>query len=405
MKMKRYLLSYNEAVALTLGVDAPFYESKFVVEGYDVSIFNYRLAMYSDFIDNSAFEMRGLTFVFNEDGSLFNRYLLLHKFFNLNQVPESQYSLVADLGIRSIYNKEDGSVASFIRLPNGSVLGKSKMSFESDQAAGMNRLYRLNADLKRFVDWSLDKNYVAVFEYVAPNNRIVLRYLDEELILLRLRDNKTGEYLDLSKFSKEIGSLKVAPSDVASLDELVDLSQSVEDKEGWIIEFSNGLFIKVKTAWYCERHGLLTNDLYREHVLVKYVLDEKIDDVLGQVPEEEVEAHARIEKIIAVVKHAVSEKVKDINNSYELFLEGGVGKDWTGDLRLQLMRKTFALKYKKERNFGYVMSLSKGNADVYDLAKDWVSDQTRKLKVAREFLKERDASLFFIDVAEDENAD
>lgn len=41
--MKRYLLSYNEAVALTLGIDAPFYESKFVVEGYDVSIFNYRL--------------------------------------------------------------------------------------------------------------------------------------------------------------------------------------------------------------------------------------------------------------------------------------------------------------------------------------------------------------------------
>jgi T4 RnlA family RNA ligase len=403
--MKRYLLSYNEAVALTLGVDAPFYESKFVVEGYNVSIFNYRLAMYSDFIDNLAFEMRGLTFVFNEDGSLFNRYLLLHKFFNLNQVPESQYSLVADLGIKSIYNKEDGSVASFIRLPNGSVLGKSKMSFESDQAAGMNRLYRLNTDLKRFVDWSLDNDYVAVFEYVAPNNRIVLRYLDEELILLRLRDNKTGEYLDLSKFSKEIGSLKVAPSDVATLDELVELAQVVEDKEGWIIEFSNGLFIKIKTAWYCERHGLLTNDLYREHVLVRYVLDEKIDDVLGQVPEEEVEAHARIEKIIAVVKHAVSEKVKDINNSYDLFLEGGVGKDWTGDLRLQLMRKTFALKYKKERNFGYVMSLSKGNADVYDLAKDWVSDQTRKLKVAREFLKERDASLFFIDVAEDENTD
>ena len=403
--MKRYLLSYNESVALTLGIDAPFYESKFVVEGYDISIFNYRLAMYSDFIDNLAFEMRGLTFVFNEDGTLFNRYLLLHKFFNLNQVPESQYSLVEDLGIRSIYNKEDGSVASFIRLPNGSVLGKSKMSFESDQAAGMNRLYRLNADLKRFVDWSLDNDYVAVFEYVAPNNRIVLRYLDEELILLRLRDNKTGEYLDLSKFSKEIGSLKVAPSDVASLDEIVELSHSVEDKEGWIIEFFNGLFIKIKTAWYCERHGLLTNDLYREHVLVRYVLDEKIDDVLGQVPEEEVEAHARIEKIIAVVKHAVSEKVKDINESYELFIEGGVDKDWTGDLRLQLMRKTFALKYRKERNFGYVMSLSKGNADVYDLAKDWVSDQTRKLKIAREFLKERDVSLFFIDVAEDENAD
>ncbi len=403
--MKRCLLSYDEAVALTLGADAAFYESKFVVEGYDVSIFNYRLAMYSDFAENSAFEMRGLTFVFNEDGSLFKRYLLLHKFFNLNQVPESQYSLVADLGIRSIYNKEDGSVASFIRLPNGSVVGKSKMSFESDQALGMNRLYRSNADLKRFVDWSLDNDYVAVFEYVAPHNRIVLRYLDEELILLRLRDNKTGEYLDLSRFSEEIGSLKVAPSGSATLHELVELAHSAEDREGWIVEFSNGLFIKVKTSWYCERHGLLTCDLYREHVLVRYVLDEKIDDVLGQVPEDEAEAHARIDKIIAAVKHAVSVKAAEILDSYGLFLKGGEGKDWTGDLRLQLMRKSFAQSYRKDPNFGYVMTLSKGRSDAYDLAKDWVADRCRKLKVAREFLKEIDASLFFIDAPEDEDGD
>ena len=396
------LLSYNEALALTLGKDAPFYESKLVVDGYNVSIFNYRLAMYSDFIDNKAFEMRGLTFIFNEDGSLFKRYLLLHKFFNLNQVPESQYSLVSDYVIKSIYNKEDGSVASFIRLPNGNIVGKSKMSFESEQALGMNRLYNSNSDLKRFVDWSLDNDLVAVFEYVAPTNRIVLKYSDEELILLRLRDNKTGEYLDLSKYSDKIGSVKVAPSDVATLDELVELSHSVEDKEGWIIEFTNGLFIKIKTSWYCELHGLLTDDLYREHILVNYILDEKIDDVLGQIPETEVEAHERIDKIINVVKHSVAEKVADILKSYDLFLEGGVGKDWEGELRLQLMRKTFALKYRKDKNFAYVMSLSKGK-DVYELSKDWVSDQNRKLLVSRSFLKERDPSLFFVDIELDED--
>ena len=397
--MKR-LLTYNEALVLTVGKDAPFYESKLVVNGYNVSIFNYRLAMYSDFIDNDAFEMRGLTFVFNSDGSLFKRYLLLHKFFNLNQVSETQYSLVSDYVIKSIYNKEDGSVASFIKLPNGDVIGKSKMSFESEQALGMNRLYNSNSDLKRFIDWSLDNDLVAVFEYVAPHNRIVLKYSDEELILLRLRDNKTGEYLDLSDYSDKIGSIKVAPSDVGTLDELVELSHSVEDKEGWIIGFTNGLFIKVKTAWYCERHGLLTDDLYREHILVHYILDEKIDDILGQIPEDEVEAHERIDKIIAIVKHSVAEKADDILKSYDLFLEGGVGKDWEGELRLQLMRKTFALKYRKDKNFAYVMSLSKGK-DVYDLAKDWVSDRNRKLLVSREFLKERDSSLFFVDVEED----
>jgi T4 RnlA family RNA ligase len=396
------LLSYNEALALTVGKDAPFYESKLFVDNFSVSIFNYRLAMYSDFIDNDAFEMRGLTFVFNSDGSLFKRYLLLHKFFNLNQVEETQYSLIKDLKIKSIHNKEDGSIASFIRLPNGDVIGKSKMSFESGQALGMNRLYKSNSDLKRFVDWSLDNDLVAIFEYVAPTNRIVLKYSDEELILLRLRDNKTGEYLDLSKYSDKIGSVKVAPSDVGTLDELVELSHSVEDKEGWIIEFTNGLFIKIKTSWYCELHGLLTDDLYREHILVNYILDEKIDDVLGQIPETEVEAHERIDKIINVVKHSVAEKVTDILKSYDLFLEGGVGKDCEGELRLQLMRKTFALKCRKDKNFAYVMSLSKGK-DIYELAKDWVSDQNRKLLVSRTFLKERDPSLFFVDIEVDED--
>jgi T4 RnlA family RNA ligase len=347
-------------------------------------------------------EMRGLTFVFNEDGSLFKRYLLLHKFFNLNQVEESQYSLLKSLKVKSVYNKEDGSVASFVRLPNGTVLGKSKMSFDSEQAAGMNRLYKSNDDLKRFVDWTLDNDYTAIFEYVAPHNRIVLRYLNEELILLRLRDNKTGEYLHLSDFKNQIGSIKTTSSFQYSLDELIDLAKTEEDREGWIIQFENDLFIKIKTYWYCERHGLLTCDLYREHILVKYILDEKIDDILGQIPEEEFEAHERIDKIIDVVKHAVSKKASEIINSYNDFLKCGDGKDWEGDLRLQLMRKSYAQTYRKDPNFGYVMSLSKERADEYELAKDWVSDQCRKLLVTREFLKERDTSLFFIDEPQSE---
>ena len=102
-----------------------------------------------------------------------------------------------------------------------------------------------------------------------------------------------------------------------------------------------------------------------------------------------------------LVKQAVVEKSADILKSYDLFLEGVVGKDYEGEFRLQLMRKTFAINYRKDPNFGYVMSLSKG-ADVYDLAKDWVSGQTKKLKIAREFLQNRDSSFSFSDIEDDE---
>lgn len=391
------LPTYDQAVEMSSGEDSPFYESKLVEDGYNISIFNYRLAQYKDFVtpmagrdDLKGYEMRGLTFVFNEDGSLYNRFLLLEKFFNLNQVPESMYSIVKNYKIKYVNNKEDGSIASFIRLPNGKVLGKSKMSFESDQALGITKIYKTNPDIKKLVDWSLDNDIVAIFEYVAPQNRIVLRYPKEELILLRLRDNKTGKHIDLKNHMDKIGSVKIAPfeDDFEDLDHLMEVVAKQEDKEGVIVqaedENGNDFFFKIKTPWYCARHGLLTEDLYRENVLIGYVLDDKIDDILGQIPEDQADAHERIEKIIAVVKKAITEKVLDIEKSYQLFLDmGSVHKD-------------YALAHRKDKNFGYVMAMSR-DADVHDLAKEWVREKTKRLLIAREFLVERDPSIFFQD--------
>ena len=391
------LPTYDQAVEMSSGEDSPFYESKLVEDGYNISIFNYRLAQYKDFVtpmvgrdDLKGYEMRGLTFVFNEDGSLFNRFLLLEKFFNLNQVPESMYSIVKNYKIKYVNNKEDGSIASFIKLPNGRVLGKSKMSFESDQALGITKIYKTNADIKKLVDWALDNDIVAIFEYVAPHNRIVLRYPKEELILLRLRDNKTGKHIDLKNHMDKIGSVKIAPfeDDFEDLDHLMEVVAKQEDKEGVIVQAEdangNDFFFKLKTPWYCERHGLLTEDLYRENVLIGYVLDDKIDDILGQIPEDQGDAHERIEKIIAVVKKAITEKVLDIEKSYQVFVDmGSVHKD-------------YALSNKKDKNFGYVMAMSRG-ADVHDLAKEWVREKTKRLLIAREFLVEKDPTIFFQD--------
>ena len=392
--------TYQEAVALTVGkryakeigqyLDAAFYEAKLVVDGYNVSVFNYRLATNADFRDNDAHEMRGLTYVFDEDGS-YKTYRLLHKFFNLNQVEETQYSAVKDRKVRSVYSKEDGSVGSFIRLPNGKVVAKSKMAFESDQAVGMMSIYNRNKEIKDFVDWSLDNDLVAVFEYVAPHNRIVLRYAKEELILLRLRDNKTGEYLDLDDFKQRIGGIKTPEVHDRTLDQLVELAMTAEDMEGWVVDL-DGLFVKLKTKWYFDRHGLLTEDLYRENKLVAYILDEKIDDVIAQVPEDEKESHARIERIIAAVTGEVDRRAAAIMADYEVYLTMADGFDWADDVRVGLMRKRYAQLHKKSENFSAVMSVAQGK-DVYDIVKEKLAKETYRLENARKLLKHLDPGL------------
>ena len=423
--------TYEQALELCSGEDAPFYESKMVVDGFNVSVFNYRLAQYKDFANPipdkpelKGYEMRGLTFVFNEDGSLFNRYVLLEKFFNLNQVPDSLYSVVKNYKIKFVNNKEDGSIASFIKLPNGKIIGKSKMGFDNDQADGINRVYKTNKEVKSLVDWSLDNNIVPVFEYVAPNNRIVLRYPSEELILLRLRDNVTGKHIDIRDHLDKVGSIRVSPfeDEIKDLDQLIELTATQVDKEGSIVtcedEMGRDFFFKLKTPWYMSLHGLLTDDLYREHIIIGYILDDKIDDILGQIPEDEKEAHIRINKIVDIVKKSISDKVSEIEKDYRQYVSMNISK------------KDYAINHRKNNpNFGFVMNVVKADnlkkmskeeiLDIYDnmedyekalqrcepyeMAKMWLRDLTKRLNLSREWLQTKDKTLFFKDPEESDD--
>ena len=422
--------TYEQALKLCSYDESPFYESKTTIDGYNISVFNYRLAQYKDFSNPipgsplTGYEMRGLTFVFNKDGSLFNRYVLLEKFFNINQVPESLYSVVKNYKIKFVNNKEDGSIASFIKLPNGRVLGKSKMGFDNSQAIGINRIYKNNNDIKSFVNWCLNNNISPIFEFVSPTNRIVLRYEDDELILLRLRNNITGKHLDLRDYLDKIGSIRIAPfeDDFKDLDDLLELMAKKVDKEGSVItaedEFGNDFFFKAKTPWYCSLHGLLSEDIYREHIIIGYILDDKIDDILGQIPEEQKEAHERINKIISIVKNEVNDKSLEIQKAYDSFIKSNMTKkEYAINKRVgnpyfsfvMSMVKRDELKKLSEEdiikiygNFDYYESLIE-KYQPYEMAKEWLREKTKKLNIARNWLKEKDPTLFFQDVEEDDD--
>ena len=169
-----YLPDYNECLEICEKSEGIFYESKSNIDGYDISMFNYRLTTYNDFFNYNAFELRGLTFVFNTDGSVYKRFLLMEKFFNVNENESTLFDTIKDKKVKSVYLKEDGSIISFIELPNGKIIAKSKMSFESDQAIMAQNLFETNLKINAFVKDSLSKDLSAVFEYVGPMNRVVV---------------------------------------------------------------------------------------------------------------------------------------------------------------------------------------------------------------------------------------
>jgi len=372
-----YLPSYEEArLVCDTHDNFIFYETKHNVNGFDVSIFNYRLAQYSQFEnpvpsrpDIKSFEMRGLTFVWNKDGSLFKRFLLLDKFFNMDQTPCSMYSIVKDFKIKNIYNKEDGSVASFIKLPDGSVAGKSKTSFQSDQAIEIQKIYDTDQDIRNFVDYCLDKDVNPIFEFVSPNNRIVVPYANTDLILLRIRDNKTGEYLDIDNYKDHLNGISVAESDSGhTLDSIKDAVVKMVNKEGVIVQFDNGKMVKIKSPWYCERHRLFTTELNRENTLIGLILDETIDDVMAQI--EEPTKKLEIESLITII----NKEIKKISDEVDELL-----KNYNGNV------KDFALKYSKDKLFPIAVGVINGR-DKIDLIKRRIKTNTKNLMAAKKWL-------------------
>ena len=377
MSHSYYIPTYDECREICdANGNLTFYESKHVVDGYNVSIFNYRLAMPPLFEapvpgkSMKAHEMRGLTFVFNPDGTLFKRYLLMDKFFNINQAACSMYDVVKNYTIKSVTNKEDGSISSFIRLPNKKIVARSKTAFESDQAIEVNKILDTNSKLSEFLNWCFDNDIMPIFEYVSPKNRVVLKYPKTDLVLLLMRNNNTGEYYNLSDFEDKFGGLSIVQFyKYNHIDELMNQQLTTENIEGWVVQFTNGKMVKVKVKWYCDLHGIFTEDINRENTLIEYIIDEKIDDILSQLGGDP-EKTAEVDAVEEVINNYILKSSAEVN---ELM------KDFNGSL------KDFSLKYVKHKWFPVAIGVARGS-DLVDLLKDKIKKDTKHLMAAREWL-------------------
>lgn len=378
----RFIPSYDEAVAICQR-NPVFYETKHKVNGYDVSVFNYRLATYDDFRTENAFEMRGLTFVFNTDGTLYKRFLGLHKFFNVNETEITQAHDIKDYEVINVSNKLDGSMITFIELPDGEIVAKTKNAFEADQAIRAKKIYDDNPIIRSFVKEQISKGHCVFFEYTSPLNRIVIKYSVSSLSLTKVRDGLTGEYL----FSESVPEgLKVAENETfgfTSLDDLMKAYETLEDKEGSVITFrkpdGEQLLVKVKTADYFAKHHIMTEFIYQENVIVEMILNETIDDMLSLI--EDAETRERINGLIKITQKKFREEVERAQKFVDIYFANP-----------EMPAKDFYAEYCKCPGFAdalYVINrLRKGEepSTLEDIVKKRLLKQTYHLMDARNWL-------------------
>jgi T4 RnlA family RNA ligase len=347
-----------------------FYEQQYVIDGQNVSIFNYRLAQYNDFVRHNAYEMRGLTFV---NGV---KHIALHKFFNLNQVESTQYELLKAKPIKSIRVKEDGSMITFVKV-NGDIVPKTKMSFKNDQTEMVNQWLSRNPLGEVGIQWFVNNGMTPVFELVSPHNRIVLEYSETNLVLLQVRNSETGKYLDISPNTKDFdyttlsGTFDIAKFEpMTTLDDLIERAKVEEGLEGWVLEFTDGTFIKIKTDWYFSLHGLLTTDLTREDFILKNIMEETIDDLLGHLAEDDARRDY-IGKIQASLNHFLNTKIAEI-----LIILG----TFKGE------RKDLAITYRQHPLFSVIMR-AYVSGDIQKAVIERYLKEVNALESARDFLR------------------
>jgi RNA ligase len=303
----------------------------------------YMVSAPTTFDNQFAKECRGITF--DRTGKIICRPL--HKFFNVN---ENQSVLLQDLDwskVVRVMDKRDGSMITPVILSDGTIVCKSKKTFTSDVAVNATTwLHDLGDEgYLNFAHTMLVNGWTPIFEWTSSKNRIVIDYKEtERLVLLHCRNIKTGEYMPLDVLADvantfDVDIVKNRLDDGESFNDLIQLAETAEGLEGWVVQFTNGDMVKLKTSWYIKLHHVIT--FLRVRDIAGMVLDEKLDDVKAVFVEQGISLQH-----VNEIEKEVAQILIDLRQRVELYVE--LYRRWT--------RKEFAIKMREDRHFGLMMS-------------------------------------------------
>ncbi|MDX6187885.1 RNA ligase [Flavobacterium sp. Fl-318] len=237
---------------------------------HNLYIYNYtQNAQFERIWNEVTLSCRGL--ILDEDFNIVARPFA--KFFNLgeceNQIlPKSSFE---------VYDKMDGSMGILYWIEEVPFMA-SRGSFASDQSDKANEM--LHGKYKD--SWSLlDKNKTYLFEIIYPQNRIVLDYgTSEELVLLAVIDTQSGEEFPLEDIGFPIVEKYDGITDIHMLSVM-----NKENKEGFVIKYSNNFRVKIKFEEYLRLHRIITQ-VSNLNIWEYLRTNQSMEEVLERVPDE-----------------------------------------------------------------------------------------------------------------------
>ena len=325
-----------------------------VKEGY--TVINYNVMMADTFDCDIRRECRGIIFD-TESGEILRRPY--HKFFNVNEREETQDNVVDLSQSHAILEKLDGSmIAPFMIWPGEMVWG-TKMG-ATDVAKPVEQFVEDHPNYSQFARFLIRRGYTPIFEWCSRKQRIVLDYKEDQLILTAIRDLTTGRYMSWDLVMNTADQYFIPTvrrfEPQSDMKAFIEYVRDLEDREGFVVRFSDGHMIKLKCDWYVQIHKA-KEKILQDRNIVELILDDKLDDVKAHLPQED---RDRLTQFESQFNLAYADVVYMLANDL----------DW---IREDLIdRKTFALEHAK-RYDQYMRALIFKNFDVVDHAKYWAA--------------------------------
>ncbi len=299
-----------------------------------------------------AAECRGITF--DREGNIAAR--TMHKFFNVGQEDSTRPEVIRWHEVVRIMDKRDGSMITPV-LVDGKIKCKTKKSFDTKEAALADEILRADPAKLQWVNDALICDYTPTFEITSPKFPIVLLYDKDELTLLHVRDNVTGEYLSEVAIRSLLPPFPVVenviqkfikpgvPANVVSWDLLKIAAETTEGVEGWVIQFRSGDMVKLKTQWYCDLHHSVTFTRWRD--IARSVVADQSDDLKAAFA-----MTGRSIEPILFVERAIKAKIALDRGAAEMTALAGIEYGKTA--------KDMALMHRDHPLFGQIMRLFRG---------------------------------------------
>lgn len=221
-------------------------------------------------------------------------YRGFEKFFNQEEL-EGLGIKVPELPFEA-YEKLDGSLG-IMYFVNDVPYIATKGSFQSDQAIHATKIVQERyGEALKYIDKT---HFTYLFEIIYPENKIVVEYGDvDDIFMTGMIDNVTGLDISPSEAQKYIGHIFKFAKRYDGLTNWRNIREefSGENREGFVVRFSNGFRMKMKYEDYFRKH-FLKSYLTEKHVFDFYC-NNKLDELRELMKEFDEENQMMIEKML-----------------------------------------------------------------------------------------------------------